>query len=209
MRTNIDILKKFLTEEIKGTIIINQVNLEIGCFYEHVLNEFTKKLDINLIRDLDSENLNQSKSLFENSICYLYFSTNSKKIDKITNNNSKNIIITDYKNFKKYIGKFDTINGYEFDKDLKFYINNYLNINNENLIHYCISHPYLTFSEISKYQVNELDYHINSPLNNFDNIILETRKKIYKLKKSNLNVRGLYNLLKDEVKHKKFSFLTF
>lgn len=209
MKNNIDKLKKFLEDEDRNTIIINQVSDEIGCFYEFVISEMSKSIGITIIKNTDIESLNKTADLFENRKSYIYHQTNLKKINEITNNNQKNILITDYKNFKKNLDKFVTINGYEFEKDSRYFFDKYLNIKDENLINYCIAHPYLTFSELSKYNVNKTGYTTDPMVNNLNNFILEIRKEVFRLKKSNLKMKEFFNVLKNEVKYKKLSFLTF
>ena len=90
-----------------------------------------------------------------------------------------------------------------------FFNDKYLNIKDENLINYCIAHPYLTFSELSKYNINKIGYTTDPMVNNLNNFILEIRKEVFRLKKSNLKMKEFFNVLKNEVKYKKLSFLTF
>ena len=209
MKNNIDKLKKFLEDEDRNTIIINQVSDEIGCFYEFVIGEMSKSIGITIIKKTVIEILNNTADLFGNRKSYIYHQTNLKNINEITKNNQKNIIITDYKNYKKNLEKFVTINGYEFEKDFRYFFGKYHNIKDENLIKYCIAHPYLTFSELSKYNVNKTGYTTDPMVNDLNNFILEIRKEVFRLKKSNLKMKEFFNVLKNEVKYKKLSFLTF
>ena len=52
----------------------------------------------------------------------------------------------------------NSINGYKFELDIKFFINDELKINNDELLHYCKNNPILLFSETSKYLINKNQY---------------------------------------------------
>mgnify|MGYP007000044392 len=80
-------------------------------------------------------------------------------------------------------------------------------IQNEELISYCLSHPYFTLSELSKYKVNKSNYSAYPIKSDTHNFILQIRKEIFMSKKTNTNIKELFNKLKNEVKYKKFSFL--
>ena len=75
-------------------------------------------------------------------------------------------------------------------------------------VDYCISHPYLIFSEVTKYTVNDDNYITSMGTNEISNFILETRKMIYKIKNGNFDIKKLFIELKKEVDYKKFNFLT-
>ena len=85
-----------------------------------------------------------------------YLSSLNKKI--IVLNENQKIIITDYKNFKKYQNKFLVINGYQYERDIIYFLKNIYNISDESLINYCLSLPYFTVSEATKYKVNKSGY---------------------------------------------------
>ena len=85
----------------------------------------------------------------------------------------------------------------------------FFNINNQDLIDYCISQPHLAFSELSKFIVNSVNYEIDTAIRNEDNFIAEIRKDIFKLKRSQSNLKKIFFKLKDEVKYKKFNFLAY
>ena len=89
-----------------------------------------------------------------------------------------------------------------------YFIKTHLKINNNFLLDYCISHPYLIFSEVTKYTINDDNYITSMDANEISNFILETRKKIHNLKNSNVDIKRLFLELKKEVNYKKFSFLT-
>jgi len=140
---------------------------------------------------------------------YLTNSNNSKLIEQISNTNSQNIIFTDYKNYKKFFKKFILINGYDFEKDLKYYLETFLEIKNDELFNYCLSYPHLISSETSKYIINNINYSADYIVNEKENFILKIRKDIFKLKKSKIDVKQLFFKLKTEMIYKKFNFLAY
>ena len=83
-----------------------------------------------------------------------------------------------------------------------------MNINNKTLIGNIINNPELSYSEISKYLVSDVGYIKNISLHEDTNFILEIRKDIFKLKKTN-DIKSIYFKIKDEAKYKKFSFLAY
>jgi len=98
--------------------------------------------------------------------------------------------------------------GIEAESDIDKFVN-YNDIQNEELINYCLSHPYLTLSELSKYDVNRSNYSTYPVKSDTHNFILQIRKEIFMSKKNNINIKELFNKLKKEVRYKKFSFLTY
>jgi len=206
---NIEKIKNFIHDEKNKNLIINQVSEDIGEFYFQVIKDISKDIEIKLLRETEDKNMNISNDLFIQREIKIYNMTNSNSIEKLFKRNTQKIIISDYKNYKKFLNKCETVNGYEFDNDIRYYLINYLKINNEDLINYCISQPYLTNSEVSKYAVNKNNYISDSLVYEIDNFILEIRKEIYSLKHKNINIKKLFFILKNEVKYKKFNFLTY
>ncbi len=206
---NIEKIKNFIHDEKNKNLIINQVSEDIGEFYFQVIKDISKDIEIKLLRETEDKNMNISNDLFIQREIKIYNMTNSNSIEKLFKRNSQKIIISDYKNYKKFLNKCETVNGYEFDNDIRYYLINYLKINNEDLINYCISQPYLTNSEVSKYAVNKNNYISDSLVYEINNFILEIRKEIYSLKHKNINIKKLFFILKNEVKYKKFNFLTY
>ena len=82
-------------------------------------------------------------------------------------------------------------------------------IYDENLITFCIASPYLVYSEVSKYILNETNYVIDAAHKEENNFILDIRKDIYKIRSSRIDLRELFNKLKLEIHYKKFNFLTY
>ena len=144
-KNNIEKIKQFLSNRKNDTLLINQVDEEIGSFYELAIEEMSKEIDI--------------------KICFN----------------------TDIINFFKNIYK----------------------INQQELINYCISHPYFTMSEATKYKMNKSSYLADSSINSTNNFILDIRKSIFGLKRSQIDIKKLFMMLKNEVKYKKFNFLVF
>tara|TARA_B100000963_G_scaffold174654_1_gene151928 strand:- start:1640 stop:2266 length:627 start_codon:yes stop_codon:yes gene_type:complete len=205
--SNIELISNFLNSN-KQNLLINQVNEEIGCFYEMVIKGISEKLNINIDTNEDL-NENRSEDLFSEKKIYLYNTSSSKQIEKISNSNSQNIILTDYKNYKKFLKNFISINGYEFEKDLRYFLNEFYEIYDEDLINYCITIPYLMFSEVSKYKLNSQNYVVDTLVKEKSSFILNIRKDIFNLKKTGYDIKKIFFKLKSEVNYKKFSFLIY
>ena len=156
-KNSIEKIKDFLSLDNDVTLLVNQVNEEIYCFYNYIIKEFTSKFGVKIYNNLSSNGNYVSNELFENRKVSIHNLNNIKQIEEIGGKDFKKIIFTDYKCIKKLLNKYTTINGYDFEKDLKIFLNKYCNINDEELINYCISKPYLTFSEISKYNIHKVD----------------------------------------------------
>ena len=205
---NIEKIKNFIINDKNESLLINQVNDDIGEFYFHVIKNFTEEEGVNLIKEIDDNN-SDFNDLFVSREIEIYYMTNVKNIEKVFKRKSQKIIISDYKNYKRLFNRCETVNGYEFENDIRNYLINYFMINNKDLINYCISQPYLTYSEITKYTVNKNGYVLDPLVYEINNFILEIRKEIYRLKSDNINVKELFLTLKNEVKYKKFNFLTY
>ena len=208
-KNNIEIIKDFLSRCQNETLLINSVTEETACFYEGLIKNLAILAKVKLFFNESSTVINTSNELFDTKNIYIYFTTNGKQIEETSKLLFPKIIFTDYKNYKKYIKKYIVINGYESEKDISYYIKNFFNINNQDLIGYCISQPHLAFSELSKYTVNSEKYEIDTAIRNEDNFIAEIRKDIFKLKRSQSNLKKIFFKLKDEVKYKKFNFLAY
>ena len=204
---NIIKLKEFIKSQEK-LLFINQVNEELAILYLNILNHFSQNMGFKIIKNTSFEDDGGIDDLFGVNKLQVFTSTNQKNIEKILTTSSKLIIFTDYKNYKKFYLKFNSINGYQFEKDIAFFIKNELNIDNDELIFYCITYPVLLFSETSKYLINENNYIKDQGLIEEKNHILEIRKSIFEIKRNGYNIKNLYQSLKKEVIYKKFNFLT-
>ncbi len=208
-KNNIELIESFLSSTKDKTLLINEVNDEIYSFYNYVIKDFSNKLDIRVINNINPDNIKNSNELFIERKVNIFDLNNAKRIEEVAGKEFQKIIFTDYKNYKKLYGNYRTINGYEFERDLKIFFKNYNDIQNEELISYCLSHPYFTLSELSKYKVNKFNYSAYPIKSDTHNFILQIRKEIFMSKKTNTNIKELFNKLKNEVKYKKFSFLTY
>ena len=205
---NIENIKDFLNSHKDNCLLINQVNDEIGSFYLYVIIYLSKSLGINVSFNNEADNISDNSDLFGLKKIHIFNLTSSKKIDKLLLSREKLIIFTDYKNFKKYQKNYQKINGYNFSNDLKVFIKNILKIESQNLIEICLKNPQLILSETSKYLINKDNYLKDESIHIEVNKILEIRKNIFELKK-NESLQQLFSAIKEEVKYKKFSFLTF
>ena len=200
-------IKEFIDNKTKSKLLINQVSEEIGFFYMFLIeNEaLSKSIKLNYRINFINE---PTKDLFGKEEIDLCFSNNNKILEKFISSKNKTIIFTDYKNFKKYSGTALAINGYNYHKDLKYYIKKELQIDNSDIIEFCLNNPYLTFSEISKYQANNTGYVKENNIKEDKNFILDIRKYHFHLRRNENKILDIYKNLKKEVRYKKFSFLT-
>ena len=205
---NIENISNFLSMEENNYLLINQVSDEIGIFYLHVIQFFSTSSGININLNADVDNISTNNDLFELKKINVFNTTSTKKIDQILSSNDKSIVFSDYKNFKKYQKNYQTINGYNFSNDLKTFVKETLKIENQSLIEICIKNPQLILSETSKYLLNKDNYLKDMSIDFEVNKILEIRKKIFELKRSD-NIQKLFLTIKEEVNYKKFSFLTY
>ena len=205
---NIENISNFLRMEENNYLLINQVSDEIGIFYLHVIEYFSTSSDINIRFNADVDTISSNNDLFELKKINVFNTTSTKKIDQILSSNDKSIVFSDYKNFKKYQKNYQTINGYNFSNDLKTFVKETLKIENQSLIEICTKNPQLILSETSKYLLNKDNYLKDMSIDFEVNKILEIRKKIFELKRSD-NIQKLFLAIKEEVDYKKFNFLTY
>jgi hypothetical protein len=205
---NIENISNFLRMEKNNYLLINQVSDEIGIFYLHVIQFFSTSTGININLNADVDNISTNNDLFELKKINVFNTTSTKKIDQILSSNDKSIVFSDYKNFKKYQKNYQTINGYNFSNDLKTFVKETLKIENQSLVEICTKNPQLILSETTKYLLNKDNYLKDMAIDSEVNKILEIRKKIFELKRSD-NIQKLFLAIKEEVNYKKFSFLTY
>ena len=205
---NIENINNFLSIEKNNYLLINQVSDEIGIFYLHVIQYFSTSSGVNINLNADVDNISTNNDLFELKKINVFNTTSTKKIDQILSSNDKSIVFSDYKNFKKYQKNYQTINGYNFSNDLKTFVKETLKIENQSLVEICTKNPQLILSETSKYLLNKDNYLKDMAIDFEVNKILEIRKKIFELKRSD-NIQKLFLAIKEEVNYKKFSFLTY
>ena len=207
-RNNIEKIIFFLKQKENKTLIVNQVNDEIGSFYLLVIRYFAKlhdtKLDFNQKMNMGVDSIN----LFGDEKLDIFASTSRTSLDRIIGNKNKKIIFTDYKAFKNYQKFMECINGYNYISDIKYYLEKILNIKESELINYCQSTPTLTYSETSKFLINKENYSKETGIFETTNFIVKIRKAIFDSKSSG-DIRKSFLNLKEEVKYKKFSFLTY
>ena len=208
-KNNIEIIEYFFSSDEYKTLLINQVNEDIGLFYEIILDEMSPNYKVRIDKQLNVGYSNISNDLFQERKIPLCYLTNSKQIEDLSKNEYQKIIISDYKNFKKYQKKFLVINGYQYERDIIYFLKNIYNINDENLVNYCVSFPYFTLSEAMKYKVNQSGYIADAKIKSLNNFILEIRKDIFSLRKSKIDIKKLFSKIKDEAMYKKFNFLTY
>ena len=129
---NISLIKSFLSSA-ENHLIINQVNEDIGLFYIYVIQflALNQKLSVHVSEEQNHKN---SSDLFGEIKIPIIKTTSTNKIKDILSSNQKNIVITDYKNYKKFTGQVTLINGYDHARDIKFFIKENLQIENGHLL---------------------------------------------------------------------------
>ena len=205
---NISKIKNFIINENESKMIINQVSDNIGLFYNNLITNICEVEKIRVVKNSNLEII-ESQSLFLDKEIKLLFSNNKNLVTKMLEKNDKIIVLSDYKTFKQFTNRTLSINGYEYQNDMKNYIRNEHKIDDLNLIEFCISNPHLAFSEISKYLINSNGYIKDTNISEKINFILNLRKELFDLKRNNRNIKSIYENLKKEIKYKKFNFLTY
>ena len=207
-KNQILLIERFINSNDEN-ILINQVTEGYGLFYLNVIKYFAEKYNIRVCVDDNSENILTENDLFGERAIKIFSITNIKKLTAILSLKEKKIIFTDYKNFKKLNNEYNSINGYELEFDIIFFVRDVLKINNDDLLNYCKNNPVLLFSETSKYLVNYDQYSSDRALEEKENHILNIRKSIFDIKKNGLNIKNLYLNIRKEAEYKKLSFLTY
>lgn len=203
---NLEKIEKFVDNTEDKKLIICAINQEVEEFYYTVIKYFCKKRKLNIKNNIINDNDNVD--LFGLVTINVNITSKTSDLEKILSSGKKLIILTDYKNYKKYSKSIISINGYDYEKDIKEYIKSILKINNIDLLRLCLSNPALTFSETSKYMIND-NYLKSLPILNETNFIFEKRKEVYELKKQGADIKKIYLQLKNEIIYKKFSFLAY
>jgi hypothetical protein len=207
-KNQVQFIEYFLSSN-EETLLINQVSDELGIFYLCIIKHYADKRGIKINADDNSETVGAEDDLFGQKEIKIYSITNTKKLATVLSSSKKKIIFTDYKNYKKMNTNFNSVNGYQFEHDIVFFIRDELKINNDELLYYCKNNPVLLFSEISKYLINNNQYSSDQTLIDEKNHILDIRKSIFENKKNNFNIKNLYLNIKKEAEYKKLSFLTY
>ena len=205
---NISKIREFIINENESKMIINQVSDNIGLFYTNVITNFCDAEKIRVVKNSSIE-ITDSQDLFLEKEINLFFSNNKNLITKMLETNDRIIVVSDYKTFKEFTNRTLSVNGYEYQNDIKNYIRNERKVDDLNLIEFCITNPHLAFSEISKYLINSYGYVRDTGISVKNDFILDLRKELFYLKRNNRNIKSIYENLKKEIKYKKFNFLTY
>ena len=207
-KNQISLIKEFVRSN-EENILLNQVSDEIAIFYLGVIKHYANNQGIKICDDNHIQATLNNEDLFGSKIIQTFSITNAKRLDTILDARSKKIVFTDYKNYKRLSSKFNSINSYQFENYIDFFIQNELKINNEELLDFCKNNPTLLFSETSKFLVNNNLYSSDTSLVDEKSHVLNIRKSIFENKRNNFNIKSLYSSIKKEAEYKKLSFLTY
>lgn len=207
-KNQIDKIINFIESE-NNNLIITNFNESVITFYKSLVIYFAKQKNVNVSNSFENISLQQTADLFmPNNEIKIYSSTNARLLDKFFYDINKKIIITDYRNFKRYKDKVDSINAYQFEQDIKYFILKILKIKSESLMSFCAQNPALTFSEVSKYLINP-NYTVDTIISDQINHVVDIRKNIFSLKNKTFEIKNLYHSIKKEAYYKKFNFLIY
>ena len=205
--SNLEKIEQFLDNKQNNILLINQVNEEIGSFYLSVISYEASKKNLNL-KNFADKSSHQSSDLFLSEPIYYVYSNSLKEVSNLTTSTKKLIMISDYKNFKKYSKSVASINGYQYQDDINIFISKEIpSVNNSNLA-FLKSYPYMVVSEILKIQINDKNYFFQGENESNKSTILDLRRRVLILKKEG-KIKSLFNVIKNEALIKKFSFLTY
>ena len=200
IKENIDFLRP---------IFVNILNEDIELLYIYIFEYFLKKKSIILKKISSKNDLTDTNSLFGEQIIYLFKANSKKNLDEIIKLNLPMIYFLDYKTFKTISKEHICLNSYNFKKDISLFLKQELNIENQSFVEDVCNHPEYLYSEIGKYLINSRFEKLSNDYDNKSNI-LDLRIKYFKNKNlPTLQIQNLYELLKNEVTIKKFSFLTY
>ena len=208
MNKTIKKLNDFFETTLDKKLLMNEVNEEISSFYVFFLFYLTNNTATNLKIAQNLTQISNEADLFGQQNITVFRTTNSRDINVLLKSNSKVIILTNYKNFKKYQSAHDSINGYNYLDDIKYLLKNVMKIENIELINFCLNSPQLIYSETSKYLINSEGYLKEEGIIKLSNFIVDIRKSIFDSKQKVDIKRTFYNI-KKEALYKKFSFLTY
>ncbi len=204
---NLEKIKDFVENESKTKLLVNKVSEEVGLFYLYIFENYSKKKNIKLTYQ-DKIIKEEPNDLFLDKIINVCFSNNRKVVEDFLNSNTKCLILTDYKNYKTYFRSSYSVNGYNYQKDIEYYLRKIMKIDDSGMLDLFVSSPYLIYSELSKYIINQTDSFKENKIKENINFIFDIRKDIYELRRNQSDAKKIYNKIKEEVKYKKFNFLT-
>ena len=208
MNKTIKKLNEFFETTLDKKLLINEVNEEISSFYVFLLFYLTNNTATNLKITQNLNQISNDADLFGQQNISVFRTTNSRDINVLLKSNSKVIILTNYKNFKKYQNLQESINGYNYLDDIKYLLKNIMKIEDMELINFCLNSPELIYSETSKYLVNSEGYLKEEGIVKISNFIVDIRKSIFDSKQK-VDIRKTFYSIKKEALYKRFSFLTY
>ena len=201
---NVDLVDSFFQSKI-NKLLINGVDEKISSFYLFVLAFFSKKNSV----PLSANQQENTGDLFFNKEVRLLINPSSKEISNNLNTAKNIIFLTDYKNFKKFSRDVDSLNGYQYQDDIKFFLQETLKIYDKNLLKNLFENPQYIYSETEKYLANN-NYPENTIIDFVESdFISDIRKSHYKEKYNQKDIIKLYRLIKKEYLYKKLNFLTY
>lgn len=208
MTPNLNALQDFFSNNSKKfNICINTFDEKVDQFYFYIINYFADKNNIKINYNPEA-NINFTNNLFDQKEVMLIKSSSKNKIQSILDKNIDTVLFMDYKNFKNYSKKYLSVNSYSYKDDIKCFITNILDIQSEELV-YSLQHtPEYSYSEITKYLLNNKVEVLSNKSN--QDTVQSVRKDYYNLAiVSDKDLISKYKIIKKELLIKKFSFLTY
>ena len=217
---NIEKIELFLNDKKNSLIILPKVSAEIVVFYQLLIQKIVKRNNMRLKKISDYKDITEitSPSLFGDKQVYIVDNADTKNISKdlsiIEDKTQKFFVFMNYASYKKNLMRSIQINTYDFKKDMLFFLEDspVLPLWNDNykseFLNFSHNAPHLFFSELDRLKINILDLSEYKSDNHDTNTILSIRKDLFKYK-NEFSIKflpKLYDLLKQEVKVKKFNF---
>ncbi len=220
LMNNIEKIKIFLDDKTNSTLIFPKISDEIVVFYQLLIQKITKKNNVLCRKIYDYKNLIEmtSPNLFDEKKVYIIDTSDAKNasedLSKIQDKSQKFFIFMNYASYKKNLAGSLQINTYEFKKDMNFFLADdteqpsWDDKNKIEFLNFVHNSPHLFFTELDKLKVKILDISGLDGVKQDTQTIISIRKQIFKYK-NEFSIRTLpniYNLIKNEVKIKKFNF---
>lgn len=218
MSNNIEKIQLFLDDNINTTMVLPKVSSEIVLFYELLIEEISRNKKFLCKKIENHKNISEliTPSLFSERSTYVVdigsAKTGLEVFCKVEDKSQKFFIFLNYALYKKNSFQSVQLNTYDYKKDMSSFVkkdDDFQSLENKakaEFLSFSYDNPHLFFSELQKSKIKTL------VLDKFKNYgvdtILSIRKDVFKCK-NDFSIKilpKLFNLLKKEVRIKKFNF---